>query len=171
MVDIKICFAKMTDLPFIVDIYNQAIRSNIATGDLTEFAVEHRKDWFNKFDSEMYPIYIAEIEKKVVGYCTISPYRPNREAMSTIAEISYYVDYSYHNQGIGSKMLEYAVSDCNRIGKESLLAILLDINTKSIVLLKKFKFKKWGHLPDVINIKGKKCGHLIYGLKIKRNES
>ena len=169
MLDIKIRFSKSNDLPFIVDIYNQAIRSNSATGDLTEFSIEQRLDWFNKFDNEVYPIYIAEIENKVVGYCTISPYRPNREAMSSVAEISYYIDYSYHNQGVGFKMLEYVISDCNRIGKENLLAILLDINYKSVRILEKFNFKQWGHLPDIINIKGKKCGHLIYGLKINKS--
>jgi len=168
MLDIKIRFAEKTDLSFIVEIYNQAIRSNYATGDLTEFTVEQRVDWYNKFDNEVYPIYIAEVENKVVGYCTISPYRPGREAMSTVAEISYYIDYLYHNKGIGSKIFEYVIADCNRIGKENLLAILLDINPKSVSILEKFNFKKWGHFPDIINIKGKKCGHLIYGLKINK---
>jgi len=171
MLNIKIRFSKRTDLPFIVDIYNQAIRSNIATGDLTEFSVEQRLDWFNKFDNEVYPIYIAEIENKVVGYCTISPYRPGREAMSSVAEISYYIDYSYHNQGIGSKILEYVITDCKRIGKENLLAVLLDVNINSISILEKFNFKKWGHFPEIINIKGKKCDHLIYGLKINKTET
>ena len=169
MLDIKIRFSKSTDLPFIVDIYNQAIRSNNATGDLTEFSVEQRLDWFNKFDNKIYPIYIAEIKKKVVGYCTISPYRTDRKAMSSVAEISYYIDYSYHNQGIGSKILEYVIADCNRIGKENLLAILLDINSKSIGILKKFNFKEWGRFPNIINITGIKCDHLVYGLKINKN--
>jgi len=168
MLNIKIRFSKSTDLPSIVDIYNQAIRSNNATGDLTEFSVEQRLNWFNKFDNDSYPIYIADIENKIVGYCTITPYRPNREAMSSIAEISYYVDYSYHNKGVGSKMLEYVIADCNRIGKENLLAILLDINRKSVSLLKKFNFEEWGHFPNVININGKKCGHLIFGLKTNK---
>ncbi|MCK5857441.1 MAG: N-acetyltransferase [Bacteroidales bacterium] len=159
-------FAKKDDLPSIVDIYNQAIRSKRATGDLIEFDVSQRVDWFDKFDSEIYPIYIAELEGKVVGYCTISPYRPGREAMSSVAEISYYIDYSYHNKGIGFEMLDYAIGDCGRIGKESLLAILLDINQESVRILEKFGFKKWGYLPDIINIDGAKCGHLIYGLKI-----
>ena len=168
MLDVKIRFAERDDLSLIAEIYNQAIRSNCATGDLTEFSAEQRIDWFNKFDNKMYPIYIAEIENKVIGYCTISPYRPGREAMSSVAEISYYIDYSYHNKGVGSKMLEYVIADCNRIGKKDLLAILLDINPKSVGILEKFNFKKWGHFPDIININGKKCGHLIYGLKINK---
>ncbi len=164
---LNIRFANRTDLPFIIDIYNQAIKSKNCTGDLTEFTVEERRDWFDKFDNDVYPIYIAETARKVVGYCTISPYRSGRAAMSSVAEVSYYIDSLYHNQSFGSEMLEYVIKDCNRIGKENLLAFLLDINTKSIGLLKKFKFKKYGHFPDVININGKKCGHLIYGLRVK----
>ncbi len=167
---LNIRFANRTDLPFIIDIYNQAIRSKNATGDLTEFSLEQRLDWFDKFDNEAHPIYIAEIASKVIGYCTILPYRPGREAMSSVAEISYYIDYSYHNQGIGSKILEYVIKDCNRIGKENLLAILLDINLESVGILEKFNFKKWGYFPGIININGKKCGHLIYGLKINKTQ-
>ena len=160
-------FANIADLPFIVDIYNQAIRSRCATGDMQEFAVDERIEWFEKFDNNEYPIYIAEVDNRVVGYCALSPYRPGRKAMSTVAEISYYLAYSFHEKGIGTALIKYVIADCDRIGKKSLLAILLDINSPTIGLLEKFNFKKWGHFPGIIEIDGKKCGHLIYGLKIK----
>lgn len=163
---IKIRFATKADLPFIVDIYNQAIESRCATGDLTKFSLEERIAWFEKYDNENYPLYIACINNIVVAYCSISAYRPGREAMSSVAEISYYVHYSFHKQGIASSLLEYVIADCKRIGKNNLLAILLDININSLAILAKFNFKKWGHLPGIININGKICGHLIYGLKL-----
>jgi len=163
---LNIRFSKIADLPFIVDIYNQAIRSENATGDLDEFSVDDRKEWFYKYDNDHYPLYVAVIENKVVGYCALSPYRPGRKAMSSAAEISYYLDYSFHGKGIGTALIEFAISDCERIGKENLLAILLDINSSSIRLLEKLNFEKWGYFPNIINLNGKKCGHLIYGLKI-----
>lgn len=164
--ELRIRFATFNDLPSIVTIYNQAIRSKCATGDLEEFNVNERKGWYHKFDVNEYPLYIAEIKNKVVGYCTISPYRPGRKAMSSVAEISYYIDYSYHKKGIGSSLLKHVLADCDRIGKKNLLAFLLDINTSTVSLLKKFNFKQLGHFPDIIEIEDKKCGHLIYGLKI-----
>ena len=168
--ELTIRFSKITDLPFIVDIYNQAIRSKCATGDMNEFSVEDRIDWFNKYDNDKYPLYVAEIGDVIVGYCTLSQYRRGREAMSSVAEISYYTDYSFQGKGIGTALLKHAISDCVRIGKESLLAIILDINSQSIGLLKKFNFEKWGHFPYIINLNNKKCGHLIYGLKINNNQ-
>ena len=85
--------------------------------------------------------------------------------MKKIAEISYYIDYSYHNQGIASRLIQHAINDCSRIGKNSLLAVLLDINKPSVSILEKFGFKKWGHYPDIIDLDGKICSQLIYGLK------
>jgi L-amino acid N-acyltransferase YncA len=163
---LTIRFAKFSDLPSIVHIYNQAIRSKRTTGDTEEFRVNDRIKWFEKYTEDEYPLYIAEIATTVVGYCTLSPYRSERKAMSTVAEISYYVDYTIHGNGIGTALLNYVISDCKRIGKESLLAILLDINSQSVGILEKFKFIKWGHFPDIININEATCGHLIYGLKI-----
>ncbi len=160
-------FASINDLPFIVEIYNQAIRSKIATGDMDEFSVEERVEWFCKFDINSFPIYIAEIDDKIIGYITLSSYRKGRRAMSKIAEISFYLDYSSQGLGIGSALISYVLNDCIRIGKETLLAILLDINTGSVNLLKKFNFEKWGHLPDMINLKDQRCGQYIYGLNIK----
>ncbi|HJN06274.1 MAG TPA: N-acetyltransferase family protein [Bacteroidales bacterium] len=163
-------FADIKDLSSIVEIYNQAIRSNSATGDMIEFTVAQRVDWFNSFDHASFPIYTAEFNNRVVGYATLSPYRKGRQAMNKVAEISFFIDYSYHGLGIGSALVSYAISDCERIGKESLLAILLDINPESVRLLKKFSFEEWGYLPDIIDFNGQKCGHLIYGLNLKNRK-
>ena len=43
------------------------------------------------------------------------------------------------------------------------MAILLDINEASTRVLKKFGFEKWGHLPNIAEINGSKCGQFIYG--------
>lgn len=166
--ELTIRFSKTEDLPFIVNIYNQAIRSGNATGDINEFDVANRIDWFSKYDNNEYPLYVAEIANRVIGYCTISPYRSGRQAMLKVAEISYYVDYYYHRKGIGTALINHAIADCKRIKKESLLAILLDINTQSIGILEKFKFEKWGYFPDIINLHGIRCSQLIYGLKTKK---
>jgi len=166
----KIRLAVINDLPLIVEIYNQAIRSNTATGDMNEFTMEERVEWFNKFDPINFPIYVAELEDEIIGYATLSPYRPGRKAMNKIAEISFYLDYSNRGLGIGSALVGYVISDCERIGKETLLAILLDINTDSTTLLKKFNFEEWGHLPHIINFDGSNYGHLIYGLNLNKGK-
>jgi L-amino acid N-acyltransferase YncA len=164
--ELQIRFANISDLPSMVNIYNQAIRAKNATGDTEELNAEDRVKWFEKYDKNEYPLYVVEIGEKIVGYCSLSPYRQRRKAMSSIAEISYYLDFSMQRKGIGTALLNHVILDCNRIGKKCLLAIILDINFQSVGILKKFNFVKWGHFPDVININGKKCSQLIYGLKL-----
>ena len=164
---VHIRFANTSDLPTIVNIYNQAIEEKKATADLTPFTVEQRVNWFNKFSINEYPIYVAELDGIVLGYASLSPYRNGREALRKVAEISFYLDYSSLGIGIGSSLIEHVIADCHRINKESLLAILLDANTASIKLLQKFGFKEWGNLPLNSNFEGKKYGHLIYGLNLK----
>ena len=162
---LTIRFAKPEDLSTIVKIFNQAVRARL-NGALQEFTVAERKSWFNKFNKDKHPIYVAEIKGKVVGYCYLSPYRPGRQAMNKIAEISYYIHFDYHRKGIATKLIKHAIADCKRLGKESLLAILLDANNASVAILEKFNFEKWGHYPDIIDLDGKPCGQLIYGLKL-----
>jgi len=161
--------AAQSDLESLVSIYNQAIRSKTATGHLEEFKVEDRVKWLQKHDPDNYPVYVAEMKDtgKIVGYCTISAWRPGRPGLSQTAEISFYVDYAHHGLGIGSALITHGINDCHRIGKKNLLAIIQEWNTSSISILEKFGFKKWGYFPEVVNMEGKICGQLIYGMNIK----
>ena len=161
--------SKTDDLVSIVAIYNQAIHSKKATGDTEEFTTEQRLSWFRQFDAETYPLYVAELHNIVVGYCSISPYRKGRKAMEKVAEISYYVDYAYHKMGIASALVSFAISDCSRIGKNYLLAILLGTNKPSIALLEKFNFKQWGLFPKIVSLNGKQIDQVIYGLEINKS--
>ncbi len=70
--EIKIRPALFEDLTSIVNIYNQAIRSRRATGNLWEFSVRERIDWFNKHNGDSFPIYVAELNGEVVGYVNLS---------------------------------------------------------------------------------------------------
>lgn len=86
--------------------------------------------------------------------------------MNETAEISYYLDYDYHGQGYGKKLIEFMITDCKRLGIKNLFALLLEINKRSSLILEGFGFSKWGFMTDVVNLNGKRCGHLIYGKKM-----
>ena len=162
----SIRFAGPADLPRIVGIYNQAILTQKVTGDVAPFSVEQRRQWFDQHDPDRYPLYVCVDESgQIAGFLSLSPYR-DRPAMSRTAEVSYYVDYACHHRGIGSKLMEAALQDCARLGKHVLVAILLEWNEPSLKLLEKYGFEKWGYLPDVVELSGRLCGHLIYGRKL-----
>jgi L-amino acid N-acyltransferase YncA len=155
--------ATSTDLPRLVEIYNQAIASQTATADTIPFTVEARTGWFTAHDPDIDPIYACEDENGlVVGYLSISPYR-DRPALARTAEISYYVDYRQHGQGIGSALMEHALQDAQRTGKKVYVAIVLERNASSVRLLEKYGFKRWGYLPNVAEFSDGLCGQFIFG--------
>ncbi len=162
----RIRLAQASDLPRLVEIYNQAIASGTATGDTLPFTVEQRRGWFEQHSPDSHPIYVCEDDAgMILGYLSFSPYR-DRPAMQRTAEVSYYVDYACHRQGVGSALMEHALAECPRLGRHVLIAILLEWNTASIRLLEKYGFEKWGYLPQVAELDGKVCGHLYYGRRI-----
>lgn len=165
-ISMSIKLAEYKDLEALVEIYNQAIETHRCTADMDTFSVEERISWFEEHQSLEYPIYVYEACNKVVGYLYFTGYRPGRRAMRYTAEISYYIHNDYQGQGIGTKMVEFAIKKSKELNFKNLLAILLDWNIVSAKLLQKFGFKEWGYLPEIADFNGEVCSHLYYGLKI-----
>ncbi len=162
--NLNIRFARKNDLSAILDIFNQAIRSRNACGFMEEVDLEERQDWFAFHNENLHPIYTAELDGRVIGYGSLSPYRPGRKAMRKVVEVSFFLDYNHHKEGIGSVLLKHMMADCPRLGIESLIAILLDTNHGSIALLKKHGFEEWGRMPGIIHFENKVCDHLYFGI-------
>ena len=155
--------AKPDDLPAIVDIYNQSIPSRQSTGDTHPLRVEDRANWFAEHRPEQHPIFVADVDGEVAGWCSLSAYRPGRAALRFTAEISYYIALAYHRQGIGTALVEHALSACPALQIRHLFAIVLEGNQASLQLLQKMGFEQWGYLPGVADFDGNEVGHFYYG--------
>jgi len=160
---VQIRLATEADLPLIVAIYNQAVEQRGATADLEPVSVESRRQWFLDHRPGSLPIWVAEEGGEVLGWCSLSAYRAGRLALRHTAEISYYVHCDHRRRGVARRLIEHAIAQCPSLGIRHLMTFLLDINTPSINILQAFGFTRWGHLPDVADIDGQTCGHLIYG--------
>jgi L-amino acid N-acyltransferase YncA len=159
--------AQQRDLPEIVEIYNQAIQTKQSTGDMQPLGVDDRLTWFREHLPEKYPIFVADMESRVVGWCSLSAYRQGRAAFRHTAEISYYIDFVYHRRGIGTALIKHAISVCPALLIRHLFAIVLEGNQASILLLEKMGFEKWGYLPQVADFDGREVGHLYYGRHVR----
>ena len=156
-----------TDLPAIVAIYNQAILTRTCTGELEPFEVEGKRKWFNDHHPDQFPIFVAEVDNRVVAWISLSPYRPGRQAFRYTAEVSYYIDKSFHGQGIGTTLLKFVINECPRYKIKTLIAIILEPNLPSVNLVKKFNFAQWGMIPGVADFFGTEYAHLYYGLRVE----
>ena len=162
----SIRLAEHKDIEALVQIYNQAIETHRCTADMDVFTVKERISWFYEHQLLEYPMYVYEINSKVIGYLYFTPYRPGRRAMKYTAEISYYIHNDYQRVGIGTKFMEFAIEKSKELNFRNLIAILLEWNVPSIKLLKKFGFNEWGCLPGIADFNGEICSHMYYGLKI-----
>ena len=159
--------ATLGDYSDIVKIYNHAVDEKFATADTEYITVESRKDWFAQHSTQTYPIYVAEQDGEIIGWCSISPHRPGRKALQRVAEISYYIHKDHRRKGVANSLINYTIESAKSLGFKNLISILLDLNEPSIHILEKFGFEKWGHLPDVADIDGVICGQYIFGRKLK----
>ena len=160
------------DLPAVVAIYNRAVRAGFQTGDLDEVTAADRRAWFAAHDGGRYPLWVAaeggteDGAGRVLGWCTLSPYRPGRAAFASTAEVSYYVDERARRRGVGTALLRHAAVEGARLGHGVLVALLLAPNAPSRRLLEREGYAEWGRLPGVARIGGAACDHLIYGRAI-----
>jgi len=159
--------AQIDDLPAIVDIYNQSIPSKQSTGDTQPLRVEDRMTWFMEHLPDHHPIFVADVEGQVAGWCSLSAYRPGRAALRFTAEISYYIGLAYHRQGIATALIEHALAACPALRIRHLFAIVLEGNQASLKLLEKMGFEQWGYLPRVADFDGREVGHLYYGRHVR----
>ncbi len=160
-----------SDLAAINEIYKQAVAMKFSTAHTVPISMDERREWFAEHNPDAYPVFVWQEGDQVIGWLSFSPYRKGRAALQSTAEISYYVHKQHYRRGIGSGLVEFALSKAPGLGFKTLIAILLEPNTASIVLLKKFGFELWGDLPLVAEIEGGEYNHQYYGLRIKNNES
>jgi phosphinothricin acetyltransferase len=159
----EIVFAKKNDLAAVVEIYNQAIKAGENTADTETLSIEERTEWFESHTPDKYPLLIAKEGDEVLGYATISAYRYGRKALRHTAEISYYIHFNHHRKGVASQLMQTALGLCESLQIKTLIAILIGCNQGSIKLLEKNGFKKWGSMPDIVELEGGKFSHLYYG--------
>jgi L-amino acid N-acyltransferase YncA len=155
--------AKFEDLEGIVEIFNEAINARFQTAFMEPVTVNDRIGWFNQHTPSEYPLFVYEMDHKIVGWTSISPYRAGRPALRHTVEISYFVHTGQLKKGIGTQLVQHALNASRLLHYRTVLAIIIDKNIASAHLLKKFGFEKWGHLPNVAEFDGVVCSHEYYG--------
>lgn len=166
MTNYKIKKAVFKDTVIINKIYNQAVSHSYQTADINPLTLKETQQWFTNHDVDSYPIYIALFDGEIIGWMSLSSYRKGREALETIAEVSYYVRKDFQGKGTGSFLLSSAIEIAAQYNFKNLVAILLASNTRSIKLLEKFSFRKWGTMPKIAIIDNHYYDHLYYGLSL-----
>jgi phosphinothricin acetyltransferase len=167
MVRWRIRPAEEMDGAAITDIYNQAVVAGFQTADITPVSVSSRIDWLKLHFQSNLPVLVALSDEKVIGWISLSSYRPGREALRFTVEVSYYVDKDFQRQRVASLLLQEILKMAHEQNFNVVFAIVLEVNVPSVQLLEKAGFQKWGFLPQVAVFEKGTCGHLYYGMQLK----
>ena len=147
--------ATKDDLPAITEIYNDAIRSTVATFDTEPKSPEEQKIWFEAHGTRN-PIIVADADGAVVGWASLSQYS-DRCAYSDTAEVSVYTAEPHRGQGVGRKLLCELVERGTKAALHVLIARIAGGNEISIHLFEAQGFTYVGVLKEV----GRKFGKRI----------
>ena len=161
----KIRDAIKSDLEAIVAIYNTSIPSKIITADTEPIPVESRLIWFEDHDPKTRPMWVVEVDNKVVGWLSFQDF-DDRPACQQTAELSIYISPNYHRRGLGNMLLKNAIARSPSLGINTLLGFIFNTNKPSLNLLYKYNFEEWGYLPKVAQIDGGDRDLIILGRKI-----
>lgn len=124
--------ATLQEIPSITEIYNEAVKAGKRNAHTTPVSIEERNKWFEKHSPEKHPVFVAENIDSILGYLAISPYRLGRMALRHTAEVSFYVRFDHHRQGVAARLLQHAMDLCPSLQIKTLFAVLLDCNDSSI---------------------------------------
>ena len=144
--------AELTDATEIANIYNAEVLGSIATFDLVPRSLEDQLHWLQE-RSGAFACVVAEDDRQVIGWASLSPYRP-KPAYSTSVENSIYVDRDHHGEGVGNALLEQLMTIADDHGFHSVFARIIDGQPASVELHRKHGFVEIGIEREV----GRKFG-------------
>ena len=141
-------YAIESDLPAILDIYNEIILNTTAVYQYEPHTLQMRKEWFETKKEQGFPVFVAEDNKTVTGFSTIGTFR-NWQAYKYSVENSVYVASAYRGKGIGKLLIPPLIDAAIQLEMHTIIAGIDATNEVSIRLHKHFGFEKVAHFKQV----------------------
>lgn len=140
--------ATTADLPAILEIHNDAIRTTTAIWDEDEVGIDERREWLASRQAAGLPVLVAELDGTVAGFASYGPWRVKTGYRFTM-ENSVYVHPDRRGCGVANALMPVLI-DLARVGDvHSIVAGVEASNTASIAMHEKFGFRQVGLLPQV----------------------
>jgi L-amino acid N-acyltransferase YncA len=140
--------ATESDLPAILEIYNDIILTTTAVYSEESHTLQMRLDWFNERKQAGFPVIVAEQAGVLVGFATYGKFRLWPCYRFTV-EHSVYVHKNSRGQGISKILLQEIISLAKRAGMHALIAGIDSENDISLQLHLKFGFTQVALFKEV----------------------
>ena len=141
--------AEQKDLPELLDLYNYEAVNSVANLDLNPRTLEEWQVWFDHHNVENHPLYVADIDGRVAGYCSLSSYR-EKEAFRSSVELSIYVSHDYRKRGIATALMAFILEEAKHDERtHTVVSVITTTNEPSCLLHEKFGFENCGVIREV----------------------
>jgi L-amino acid N-acyltransferase len=140
--------ADASDLPAIVEIYNQGVEDGVASCDLSATDTDGKKEWFAAH-GDPYAVWVAEQGGLIVGWISLSPYDA-KPCFAKTATLSTYVRRGHRRHGAATALREHLISEARRRGFHTLINRVWLTNEASIAMSRKFGWKEVGHMKEIV---------------------
>jgi L-amino acid N-acyltransferase len=149
MISFKIREAAQADLESINDIYNHYVLHSTCTYQTEPSTLDERRQWFAEHGSP-WVVTVVEVEGKVVGWGSLSRFRP-RAAYGKTVENSVYLHPDWQGQGIGTAVLNDLVIRAKKNEFHTIVALISADQAPSLKLHEKLGFAHSGEIKEVGN--------------------
>lgn len=141
-------WATAADLPAILEIHNDAVKTLAAIWTDTLETLEDRERWLAARQAGGFPVIVAEDHGVVLGYGSYGPFR-EKSGYDLTMEHSVYITPEARGKGAGSALLQKIIKLAKENGIHVLVGAIDSDNDGSIRLHERFGFKTTGQLPQV----------------------
>ena len=149
--------ATEADLPAILAIYNEVIRTSAAVYTEQEADLPDRQAWFRARAAQGSPVVVAaDAGGPVLGFASFGDFRAWPGFGRTV-EHSVHVDAGARGRGIGPALVQALLPRAAALGKHVMIAGIDADNAGSLHMHERLGFERTGHLREV----GRKFGRWL----------
>ena len=144
--NILIRLANDNDFEAILNIWLIGIQKTFANFPKPENLKDLFKDNFVKRNSA-FNFWVAEDEKMIMGWCSITSLTSNPLKKNLWAEVSTYIHSQHKDNGLGSMLMKYVFNQLKNTSIQFVFGFADKLNTKSIQMCYNAGMKSHGTTP------------------------
>lgn len=147
--------ATLDDAEDLRRIYNHEVEHTTATFDIVPRTLVEQQAWLHERMGAL-GVVVAEVDDRVVGFASLSPFRP-RPAYRTTVENSVYVAHEARGQGVGRALMDELIDAATSRGFHTIIAHVSGGQEASVALHRACGFEVVGIEREV----GRKFGRWL----------
>lgn len=140
--------AKLSDVPAILAIHNEAILNSKAIWTDEPVDAHDREEWLSARQEAGHPVIVAVDDDSVIAFASYGPWHPRWGYRYTV-ENTIYVAPQSQGQGVGALLLAELLRRAQHAGMHVMVADIEAGNAASIKLHERFGFTSSGTLHQV----------------------